>query len=852
MIRTLAAALATTTCIVALAAPAAAQTREYNIAAGSLRDALDAYVRQSGRQVVYQVDQVRTARSPGARGSLSSQDALTALLAGSGFTFRSDGKLVAIVKDTDAGPVDGVPQPGNSAENDDDIVVTGTRIRGVRPTGETVTLPREAIVEAGQVDLGEAIRSLPQNFSGGQNPGIGSGGGLVNENVNSASSANLRGLGPDATLTLLNGHRLPYNSAFQGIDISAIPLAAVDRIEVVADGASAVYGSDAVGGVVNVILRRDFEGITVSGQLGASTEGGYFRKQADLVAGTVWDRGGVVVAYDFADNSGIEARDRSYASALLPETYLYPPTDRHAATLSARHALAPGVEVSVDALYSHRNSTVVGGIASQRFVRDNELETYSVAPSLRAELGAGWSVSATGVFGRDRTRINRDTITPQGLASTTTLRYFHEIASLEAGGEGPLFTLPGGDVRVAVGAGLRNNNLDFALQAPGFNPSFDKTQRSRFGYAEVYVPFFSDRNAKQGMEHLSLTAAVRYEDYEGLDQLATPRIGLTYSPINDLRLRGSWARSFKAPTLYQQNIISQAIVIPAAFFGAGSGDDTLFLASGGNSDLKPEKARSWTLGFEFRPDSIPGLLVSASWFDIRYKDRVVQPISGPIAAALANPGYASLIDFSPDPAILAELIANAEFGLENFTGRPYDPANVVVLYDNRNINVAAWDIRGIDAKIDWNRNLGSDRSIGFHAAGSWLKSNQQITPDLPQVQLAGTVFNPPRFRGRATARFRAAALTANAAVNYTGALIDRRLGQVQRLSPTATVDLGVHYALVAGKGRDPGLELSLTVQNLLNDAPEKIRQTGPTDTPFDSTNYSAVGRFVAIGLRTHF
>jgi iron complex outermembrane receptor protein len=196
------------------------------------------------------------------------------------------------------------------------IIVTGSRIRGAAVAGEVITLDRQMIVAAGQVDLGEALRSLPQNFGGGQNPGVGSGGGLINNNINSASSANLRGLGPDATLTLLNGHRLPYDSAFGGVDISAIPLAALDRIEVVPDGASALYGSDAVAGVVNVILRRDFEGVTTSAQLGASTDGGYFRRQADIVGGTTWQDGGFLVAYDYARNSEIAARQRSYASSL--------------------------------------------------------------------------------------------------------------------------------------------------------------------------------------------------------------------------------------------------------------------------------------------------------------------------------------------------------------------------------------------------------------------------------------------------------------------------------------------------------------------------------------------------------
>ena len=92
---------------------------------------------------------------------------------------------------------DNAAEVGDTALDDESsaIVVTGTRIRGARVIGEVIELDRETIVEAGQVDLGEAIRSLPQNFSGGQNPGVGSGAGLINSNVNSAASANLRGLG---------------------------------------------------------------------------------------------------------------------------------------------------------------------------------------------------------------------------------------------------------------------------------------------------------------------------------------------------------------------------------------------------------------------------------------------------------------------------------------------------------------------------------------------------------------------------------------------------------------------------------------------------------------------------------
>src|SRR3546814_4104538 len=98
------------------------------------------------------------------------------------------------------------------------------------------------------------------------------GGNVVDQNITGGSALNLRGLGPDASLTLLNGHRMSYGGFSQAIDISAIPVEAVDRVEIVADGASAIYGSDAVGCVANVILKRDFDGVVLGVRYGRSEE----------------------------------------------------------------------------------------------------------------------------------------------------------------------------------------------------------------------------------------------------------------------------------------------------------------------------------------------------------------------------------------------------------------------------------------------------------------------------------------------------------------------------------------------------------------------------------------------------
>lgn len=738
-------------------------------------------------------------------------------------------------------------------EDGSEIIVTGSRIRGAEIAGDVIILDQQSIVAAGQIDLGEAIRSLPQNFAGGQNPGIGTGAGPVNSNLNSASSANLRGLGPDATLTLLNGHRLPYDSAFQGVDISAIPLAALDRIEVVPDGASALYGSDAVAGVVNVILRRDFDGVATSGQLGASSAGGYFRQQADIVGGTKWDDGGFLLAYDFTRSSDIEARQRSYAGSLDPDVSLYPSQQRHAVTFTGYHNLGAGIVAKIDALYSRRKSESVGGTAISRFEYDPEVESYTVAPSLEIELGANWQANVVGVFGRDRTHY-RTSFTPQkGSPTVTTGCYCNDVASADFSAEGPLFALAGGDIRLALGGGFRNNGLDFRRVATRRAPEdFSVTRRSRYAYGELFLPFVSSDMAIRGIDRLSVSAALRYEDYPGLDRLATPRLGLIYAPTPGLTLRASWARSFKAPTLYQQYIPYQAYLLPAAAFGAGGSPRTVIFTGGGNPDVKPERAESWTAGFEYRPPSAEGLVLSATYFDIDYRDRVVEPIVGSIAAAFNNPGFATLINRSPTAALLADLVAGAQFGLQNFSGAAYNPANVAAFVDNRNVNVAAQAIRGIDARIAWNGKLRNGQSLGFDASGSWLESSQRLTSALPAVELAGTIFNPPNYRLRASANYQDGRFRLTSAINYTGALADRRFAAVRKLSPSATLDLGASYDVIDGEGRDPGLSISINVNNLFNDKPEKIRTTGPTDTPYDSTNFSPVGRFIAIGIRRHW
>lgn len=829
-------------CAMLIAMPAAAQESRYafDISEPDLGAALMAVAARAGWQVYAPAEAVSSRRVEPLRGSMTVEQAVARLLSGTGLQASfSNRTIVVAMPDKAAFP----------AEDDAPIVVTGSLIRGAGVAAPVIRLSRETIVAAGQTDTGEAVRAIPQNFAGGQNPGVGTGAGLINTNVNSAASANLRGLGPDATLTLLNGHRLPYDSAFGGVDISAIPVAALERIEVVPDGASALYGSDAVAGVVNVILRRDYSGLATSAQIGAATDGGYFRQQADAVGGTQWASGGAMLAYDYAHNSAISAGQRGYASSLDAKASLYPEQRRHAALLTLHQDLGEGLAFSMDALYARRTSSTIGGTASARYLFAPRVTTFSIAPEVGFEAGGDWTIKLLGAFGRDRTRYHT-TFAPSGSAPTVTQGcYCNDATSAEVNATGPIFALAGGLARLAIGGGYRDNGMSFTRVVGGtLAQAFNVSRHSVYGFGEVFLPFVASQNGIAGIERLSLSAAMRYEDYPGMAHVATPRLGLIYAPVRDVTLKASWARSFKAPTLYQQYVGYQAYLLPAAAFGAGTGTQAVLYTSGGNPVLKPERARSWTAGIVITPAAVPNLAFEASYFDIRYRDRVVQPIAGSIAAAFTDPAYASLIDRDPDAGSLSQLIEGAQLGLQNFTGRPYDPAAVIALVDNRNLNVAIQNIKGVDASLNWRKDLGSGRSLTANLAGSWLDSGQQVNAALPQADLAGALFNPPKFRGRGSVAYQSREVLASAYLNYTGALADRRFATLARIAPQATFDLALRYSAIVGAGDEPGLALSLVVNNVANKKPQIIRTTGPTDTPYDSTNYSPIGRFVAVGL----
>ena len=198
-----------------------------------------------------------------------------------------------------------------------EVVVTGTHLRGVTDQASPViTVSRQDIDRRGYGTVAEALQALPQNFGGSANPqSLYTHQDASNSNTLAATGVNLRGLGADATLVLVNGRRMAGTGAFGDFaDISTLPTAAVDRIEVLTDGASAIYGADAVGGVVNIIMRRDFDGAETRLRYGGTTSGPDNQIQFAQTFGKTWSGGNALISYEYDLQTALPSDARAYAA----------------------------------------------------------------------------------------------------------------------------------------------------------------------------------------------------------------------------------------------------------------------------------------------------------------------------------------------------------------------------------------------------------------------------------------------------------------------------------------------------------------------------------------------------------
>lgn len=206
-----------------------------------------------------------------------------------------------------AAPAFAQEEGGDKGETLETIVVTGSRIRRVdlETSSPVFVIDKSAIEKTGKLTIGDLLQEAPSIAGAATNPAVNNGGG------SGAATVSLRGLGSARTLLLVNGQRVFYN------DVNSIPINMVERIEILKDGASAVYGSDAIGGVVNFITRRDFQGMEASFDYGVSDRDDGERKGGSLTIGHSSDRGSLVVGVTYNRQDAVGAGDRDFSNPAL-------------------------------------------------------------------------------------------------------------------------------------------------------------------------------------------------------------------------------------------------------------------------------------------------------------------------------------------------------------------------------------------------------------------------------------------------------------------------------------------------------------------------------------------------------
>lgn len=288
----------------AIAPAAAQQPTEISIPAQPAADAITQLGRQTGTQILFDHARLKNIRTNAVTGATDPQQALRQMLAGTGLEIGTTPSGALTVKaapgELDAGQG---PAAAPSAEGDDrEIVVTGTRLGIAR---EDSPLPvrvhnRRDIEASGQTTVAGFLNTLPEVSIPAKEGGL-------STNSLWGSPVRLYGLPAGMTLTLLNGRRMQQSQG-NSVNLTNIPQALVDRIELLPVGGSAVYGSDALGGGVNIILKRRMRGISADVQYGHAK--GYDEVDASLATGFEGERGGIALLLNHHWNNALYGKER--------------------------------------------------------------------------------------------------------------------------------------------------------------------------------------------------------------------------------------------------------------------------------------------------------------------------------------------------------------------------------------------------------------------------------------------------------------------------------------------------------------------------------------------------------------
>jgi outer membrane receptor protein involved in Fe transport len=855
-------ALITSVAIVAAAAPAQAQTQSFDIPAGDLKRALDQFSRVTEMQLLFRPSQVRGARTRGVRGTMSAEAALQRILASSGFRPERDPSgALAIVRET-SGSGNGAQSAEPTSSLDDasdqidegensEIVVTGTNIRGANPTVPTATFSRADLQASGKSTTANFIETLPQNYALANQSTV-SGDG-VSGGLEQGAAINLRGVGEGTTLVLLNGRRQSPGYIGSAVDISALPISLIERVEIVTDGASAIYGADAVGGVVNFILRDDFEGLESSARYGVA-RGGFDEFRVNQLAGTRWSTGRVLAAFDYYDRDLLRSTDRDFVPDNPLIGSLLPRDKTYSAMLSGKQDLSDRVTLFADGLYTNRKSFNLGGITLGNVSNISKTQQSNITGGASWDISDAWRIEAALTWSQNHL-VGRQNNDFYGAAGAFLYDFEFETTSTQVKADGPLFDLPGGPVRAAIGGEWRHERFTNAQGNENFPiaPATHSSQDIKSAFAELNIPVFGPANETPGLYRLTLSASGRVDDYSRFGSAFNPMFGVRWQPSRWVSLRASYGTSYRAPKLIDYstaNNYALAYYLPEPSAPSGL-IHVLELGGTDVASLGPERSKNLSFGVEFADPSGQGLKIGANFYSLRFRGQITAPPY--ITVVLSDPTtFAPLIQSDPSLAAVQSAVDAGNLGQGLFAYNPdlsidnnFDPSSIDFIVEQRRRNLASVHTSGLDVYGSYSFRIGSARAE-LGANGTYVfKRSQKIASTSPSFETIGTFFNPPKLRIRTSASITSGGLAANVFGNLTGSYRDNRALPEVRVKRLITVDARISYSWGEGEGILNGLSVALNASNLFDADPPRTRLIDEfRDLGFDPTNANPLGRLV--------
>jgi len=830
------------------------------------------------------------------------------------------------------------------------IVVTGTLLRGIAPVGTNVVSVSEAeVVATGATSTNDLLATIPQlsNFNTIPNGGANFGQPIVRSDLR-----NLGGAGGSTTLVLVNGRRMVGQGVLQTfVDPQIIPPGIIQRVEVIPDGGSSIYGSDAIGGVINFITKSRFKGVEAVARYGMAD--GYDTIDANLTAGTDWGTGGFSLSYAFAWHNDILGVDRDFVTqdhrsfggadnrifncspgniqvdndsnpATPRVNYpmpsfsgaanrcdgsdyasIYPRERRHAVFATLEQDFGENIKTNLNAYYSRRDTkniaaTLAGNgainntnpffipgptggttgynvafnfapVFGNTVTQPQRFDSWGLTPTADIKLNANWNMRLMANYGHSWNNTIENAINggnlAAALAGTTTATALNpydlkqtnptvlaslldnrnyavakqDMAEARAVIDGAIATLPAGDVRVAIGAEFHWERIDasiaFGSNAAPFRNAVKASRAVKSLFGEVFVPVF---------EQLDLTGSVRYDHYNDVGGTTNPKIGFTFRPVSGISLRGNFGTSFHAPSLADTVGAVDARVSHGFFFPGTNGLHNIWI-SGGNANLKPETAKTWSLGGDIIPAFLPALRISATYYNIDFTD-IIGTAFGAFfggAPAYANPENARYFILNPTLAQVNSF-GGAGLGVDTWSslaslystfGAPY------AVLDARRYNRGRLKQEGIDFDVSLNQPTEFG-SIQARVGGTYtLKRKTSETNNgiyIDQLQNGTGRLNLTSSLGASVGR-----LTARAQWSRRGGYPILFNPLQSRVASYNVVDLYFAYDL-KNIAFLKEAQLTLNVDNVFDQDP-----------PFLTTgsgygNGSTFGRLFQLGVRTRF